>query len=197
MTSWVRRMAALFTLPLLLGLAACGGHTAAPAPNAEPVPAPRLPPRPAALQLDHVDPCALLSETERGQLGLNPGQFKYEDASTRYPLCRWDNFPHQPNDGYLARLQLNQGAEFALDSATGHEIVQVDRFAAVQTTAGGLDPRRHCILLVDVALGQSLWVQFSTYGTNGRNAGLTHEMSCQFARAFGENLVRNLRAQAR
>jgi hypothetical protein len=147
------------------------------------------------LRLEGVDPCTLLDDAQRAELGLNPGTFKYEDVSTRYALCQWDNFPAEPRTGYLARLQLDQGAEFALDSATGHQIVQIDGFTAVQTTASGQDPRLHCILLVDVAPGQSLWVQF----TNGFNdyPGLTHEMSCQFARAFGENLVRNLRAQAR
>lgn len=193
---WRRAIAGLLGFGVLLGLAGCAGGTTAPAPSATPPPTVSpLPPRPAALKLDGVNPCELLSETQRSQLGLNPGEFKREDVSTHYPLCQWSSFPRQPDVGYLARLQLTQGAEIALDSSTGHKIVPVGGFTAVQTSAGGQDPDRHCILLVDVAPGQSLWAQFDNILND--YPGLTHEMSCQFARTFGEDLVRNLRAQAR
>jgi hypothetical protein len=95
----------------------------------------------------------------------------------------------------LALLQVHQGADYALGSTTAHQLVPLDGFTAVQTTSEGQDPATHCILLVDVAPGQSLWVQFNNSYRDYQ--GLTHEQSCQFARTFGEDLIQNLRALAR
>ena len=185
-----------FVAALLLGLAGCGGP-AVPPPAPAPLPsqsASPLPPRPAELRLDTVNPCALLTDAQRGELHMNQGKFSYDEDSTRYPVCQWDNSPQRPQMTWLGRLQLRQGADYALDSATGHQIVQVGGFTAVQTSADGQDPRSHCILLVDVAQGQSLWVQYANIF--GDFPGLTHERSCQFARAAAEDMVANLRSLA-
>jgi hypothetical protein len=197
--SWLRGTAALLVIPLLLGLAGCGADDSTrngssnPASSASP-----LPPRPTELRLDNVNPCALLSDADRGQLKINQGKFSHDEDSTHYAVCQWSNFPTDlgvPDMSYLARLQLHQDADYALGSTTGHQLVQLDGFTAVQTTSDGQDPATHCILLVDVAPGQSLWVQFNN--GYGDYEGLTHEQSCQFAQAFGEDLMQNLRAQAR
>ena len=199
-THWRSSTAVLLAIPLLFGLAGCGAgsSTASPDSTSPAQSAPGLPPRPSTLHLDNINPCALLSDTQRSQLGVGEGRFSYDEDSTHYAVCQWDNSPRSlgaMDMGYLARLQLRQGADYALSSTTGHQLVQLDGFTAVQTTSDGQDPERHCILLVDVAPGQSLWLQF--VNLVGEHDGLTHEQSCQFARTFGEDLVQNLRAQAR
>jgi hypothetical protein len=197
---WLRATTAILSVPLLFGLTGCGsGGSAASHNSANPAPsASSLPPRPAELRLDNINPCTLLSDADRGQLKINKGELSYDGDSTHYAVCQWSNFPATlgvPDMRYLARLQTHQGADYALGSTTGHRLVQLDGFTGVQTTSDGQDPERHCILLVDVAPGQSLWVQYANIG--GDYQGLTHEQSCQFAQAFGEDLMQNLRAQAR
>jgi hypothetical protein len=190
-------MAVLLSVPLVFALTGCGqggpstgSDGTNPAPSTSP-----LPPRPAVLRLDAVNPCTLLSSTQLGQLGIRQGEFSRDEDSSHDALCHWDNYPERPSMRYVARLQVQQGADYALGSTTGHQLVQIDGFPAVQTTSEGQDPATHCILVVDVAADQSLWVQYNN--AFGDYQGLTHEQSCQFVRAFGEDLMQNLQTQAR
>lgn len=189
----IRRSILAILLPLLLLLNACGTPpNPPPIPNAAPRSESRLPPRPAELRLEQVNPCTLLDDHQRQRLGVGPGKFSYDQTDTHYAVCQWSNSPSFTLiNRYLARLQVRDGAEDALDSRTGSQVVQVGGFTAVQTSASGIDPNKHCILLIDVATGQSLWAQ---YYAQGEFPGLTRAQSCQFARAAAEDMMANLRA---
>lgn len=188
----IRRSILAIILPLLVVLAACSTRpTQPPAPTTPPQSESRLPPRPAELRLDQVNPCSLLGDQQRQRLGVNPGKFNYDQTDTHYAVCQWSNSPNIPTNRYLARLRVRDGAEDALYSKTGSQVVQVGGFTAVQTSASGLDLNKHCILLIDVAAGQSLWAQ---YYAQGDFPGLTHAQSCQFARTVAEDMMTNLRA---
>lgn len=188
------RFKALIVLLLCLGVVACGGPAApvAPAPSVSPAqPVSRLPPRPAELRLDQVNPCGLLTEIQRAKLGVNQGKLSSDGFGLHYSVCQWSTPLSLHLSWYLVRLRTQDGADEALDSKLGSQVVQVGGFAAVQTSGSGLDPDKHCVILVDVAPHQSLWAQ---YYAQGEYPGLTHARSCQLAQEAAEKMVATLRA---
>lgn len=193
----LRRATALLAVPLLLGLASCASSDSSAGGAGLDSVSP-LPPRPTALNLTNVDPCTLLTNAQLEHLGVEHQALTTPETPPD-KACVWDNsmasaLGKAPDMGYLVRLQLDKGAESAMGSSTGHQLIELDGYTAVQTTSEGNDPQRHCIQVVDVAPGQSLWVQFTNITPEYQ--GLTHEKSCQFARAFGEDLMQNLRRGA-
>jgi hypothetical protein len=120
-----------------------------------------------------------------------PGE---DGDSMRSPYCQWSNDLGEPDTRYLARLYIGQGADYALRSETGSEVVDVNGFATVQTAAGGNDPKTHCLLFVDVAQGQSLSVLY--VNRRGDYPGINHEVACRLARDAAGLMVQNLRAMA-
>jgi Protein of unknown function (DUF3558) len=178
----------------LLALAACGGPnpsmTTSPAPSASPVQR-TLPPRPAELHLDGINPCSLLIDEQRAQLGVNPGVFGANSHQT--PLsgddCSWTNLPKTPDNAYLGRIILGQGAEYALGL---EPLRSVDGFAATTSGSIGSDPTYYCALLVDVAPGQALSAQYS----NGRKdyPGINHRLACDKAQELASMMLSTLRA---
>lgn len=175
---------------LVVALAALVGCADGPPPSA----GSRLPPRPSELRLDRVDPCALLTPAQVRQLGVGAGKRGENTDELGSSDCLWRNFPKEPDIGYLARLIVNRGADYALDSTEPTQVVTIDGFSAVQTTSPHVDPKEHCLLLVDVAQGESLWVQWLT--TSPDYPGLTHELACQQARDAGRLMLENLRGLA-
>jgi hypothetical protein len=140
-----------------------------------------------------VDPCALLTADQQAQLGvIKVGR---EDSSDELgsPACQWANHA-KPDNGWVARLVTRRGAEYAMGSTTGAQVVAVSGFSAVQTSSPYGDPKTHCILVVDVAQGQSLWVQYDNIA--GDYPGISHEVACELDRRAAELMVRNLRSLA-
>lgn len=172
---------------LIVALATLVGCAVDPPPTA----GSRLPPRPSELRLDRIDPCSLLTPMQVRQLGVHPGEPGKNTDELGSADCLWRNFPERPDSSYLARLILERGADYALNSGTGAQVVTIDGFAAVQTTSPYADPKEHCLLLVDVAQGQSLWVQWRTLSDD--YPGLTHELACRQAQEAGRLMLGNLR----
>lgn len=193
---WSRLGAAV----LVLGLAGCGTGESQTAPNSTTVPtAPPpstspFPPRPAELKLDGIDPCALLTAAQQGQLGVERvGQDNNSDELGS-AACLWGNNGGEPDNRWLARLIVKRGADYALGSSTGVQVLQVGGFSAVQTAAPYQDAKTNCVIVVDVAQGQSLGVQYSNIA--GDYPGINHDVACQLDRKAAELMVQNLRALA-
>ncbi|HTF46915.1 MAG TPA: DUF3558 domain-containing protein [Pseudonocardia sp.] len=190
-----------FVAALVIVLAGCGAETspasagssvAAPAPTPSNSP---LPPRPAELRLNAVDPCALLTTAQQGQLGVKAALSGNDGDELGSAACLWGNNGGKPDNRWVARLIVKRSADYALGSTTGVQVVQVDGFSAVQTAAPYQDPNTNCVLVVDVAQGQSLGVQYLNLA--GDYPGISHDMACQLDRKAAELMVRNLRALAR
>ncbi len=180
-----------------IGLAGCGSP--APAPAA-PVPSPaapnsRLPARPAELRLDAVQPCSLLTPAQERQLGVQPGNLTAGGDEFLSPVCEWSNNFGPPDNGWLARLVTRRGVDYALDSSTGAQVVEVGGFPAVQTAAPNADPKSHCVVLVDVAQGQGLWTQYDNLA--GDYPKIDHALACKLTRDFAEMAVANLKTLAK
>lgn len=182
----------------LIVLTAAGCGAAPPPPNPVPAsPAPplsRLPPRPTELRLDRVQPCALLTQAQTHQLGVDAGEPSVDTDSAHSAVCLWSNNLDVPDTAYLARLYATQSADYALASETGAQVVTIDGFPTVQTAAGGDDPRTHCLLFVDVAQGQSLSVLYVNMA--GDYPGINHDVACRLARDAAGLMVTNLRTLA-
>jgi hypothetical protein len=153
-------------------------------------PAP-FPSRPSELRLNGVDPCALLTSAQQGQLGVGQLYLSAEAFDVDGKDCGWGN-THGPRETYRASTDLRRGAEYALGSATGTQVVQVDGFGAVASTGGSADPAVNCVLLIDVAPGQSLWASYDD--SNHDKPGLTHEIACQKAMSAARMMLAKLRA---
>lgn len=173
----------------LVGLVGCGGGSAVPGGS-------RLPPRPTELRLDGVDPCALLTGQQVSALGVSAGVREQNTDELGSADCQWRNSAEEPVVfGYLARLIVKRGADYALDNSTGAQVVTLNGFSAVQTTSPHVNPKEHCLLLIDVAQGESLWVQWMTLPPD--YPGLNHEMACQKAQDAGRIMLTNLRGFSR
>ena len=182
-------------LAALVLLAGCGAKPPASTPSAPPpgtaAPSP-LPPRPAQLRLDGVDPCRLLTPAQQDRLGIELLSVQGADAFNGTGKdCQWAHTGN-PHDGYGASTDLRRGADYALRSQTGTQITQVDGYGAVTTTGGTADPATNCVVLIDVAPGQSLWALYDDSFHDQPN--LTHEVSCQKAITAGQMMLGNLRA---
>jgi hypothetical protein len=137
-----------------------------------------------------VDPCTLLTTAQQSQLGVEQLSLSAEVFDVDGKDCGWGN-THGPREGYGASTDLRRGADYALDSNTGAQVVQVDGFGAVTTTGGTADPAVNCVLLIDVAPGQSLWASYDD--SNHDKPGLTHEIACQKAMSAAQMMLGNLR----
>jgi len=177
----------------VLLVAGCGGATEPPSPPV-PLPAPAgasLPPRPVELRLDGVDPCSLLTDHQRGQLGVGAGMSARgsESSPLKGDSCIWTNFPDHPASNWTGRTVLAQGADYAL----GREPPRaVDGFAATTTGSTGSDPAYYCLMLVDVAPDQSLAAQYD----NGSKdyPGMNHQLACDKAQQLASDMLSTLRA---
>jgi hypothetical protein len=180
-------------LVLMVAVSGCGSSpTAASTAPSPSVAAPRspFPSRPAELRLNEVDPCTLLTTAQQGQLGVEQLSLSAEVFDVDGKDCGWGN-THGPREGYGASTDLRRGADYALASSTGTQVVQVDGYGAVATTGGTADPAVNCVLLIDVAAGQSLWAAYDD--SNHDKPGLTHEIACQKAMTAARMMLGNLR----
>lgn len=189
-------LATLLLIGFPLGLAACGNQPQSTAPSSPATP-PQIgspfPPRPAELPLDRMDPCALLTADGQAQLGVTQVGQGNDSDELGSAACQWANHG-KPDNRWLVRLVTKRGAEYALASTTGVQVVQVGGFGAVQTAPPYVDPNLNCVLVVDVARGQSLNVKYSNIA--GDYPGISHEVACELDRRAAELMVRNLRSLA-
>jgi hypothetical protein len=168
----VRRVAGGVLAALLCVLvAACSVHgTSERAPSAEPGSSGvvELPPRPREVRLDGVDPCSLLTEEQRAELGLDARPVFSEAPIGLYPgsdvpACDIRGFePRAVATGIS--LVTTVGIERFTSGELDAELrpVEVQGFPAVVAV-----PTRftdYCTVIVDVAPGQLLDVQFATGG---------------------------------
>jgi hypothetical protein len=85
-------------------------------------------------------------------------------------------------------MVLGQGADYAL----GREPLRtVSGFAATTTGSTGSDPSYYCLMLVDVAPGQSL---VASYDNGARDyPGMNHQLACDKAQQLAMGMLSTLR----
>jgi hypothetical protein len=181
------------TIMVLLLLAGCTtvagqAQPAAPAPPADPAqPTSAASARPRDVSIDGVDPCSLLTEEQREELGLdarprlNLGPLP-PYPGTDIPLCLFGGFrPRSVSLGVAvvptSGIDLFESGGLIADVRP----IEVGGFPALVAVA----PRNpdFCEVVVDIAPGQALDVNFRL---DGRDAGAPIEALCEDAeRAAG------------
>jgi len=185
--------AVLIAVVAVGGLTACGGSDSAAAPSPAAAPAPRaqkLPPRPRELKVDGIDPCSLATPQIRAQAGVT-SQGQIDPSSTDNALrgCGYDNFPQHPTAALDVNLATNQdtaGFLFFPDAVAS----TVAGFGAVDSPDSAAGADHSCVVRVDVADNQGLWV--SLYNTLGDDTASTHAQMCQKAHAVAESIMAGL-----
>ncbi len=181
---------------LVIGLAGCGAPPAPVpdvAPPAPPAAAARLPARPAELPLDGLDACAVLTPAQLGGFGLAPVGVREDESDVLgSPACLWDTDTKRTDESRLARLITKRAADYYLANENPVRVVDIAGFPAVETTSP-IRPsdQDHCLVLVDVAAGQTLWTQYDALLRD--NPGITQQVSCARARDGAAAMVATLR----
>lgn len=188
--------AALIALAALGGLTACGGSGASAPPPQAAAPAPpaqKLPPRPREVKVDGIDPCSLVTPQIRAEAGVT-SQGQADPSSTDNALrgCGYDNFPQHPTAALDVNLATNQdtaGFLFFPDAVQS----TVAGFGAVDSPDSAAGADHSCVVRIDVAENQGLWV--SLYNTLGDDTTSTHAQMCQKAHAVAESIMAGLLAK--
>jgi hypothetical protein len=150
---------------VLLLLAGCTTLPGQPAPAA---PAPAQPQRPRDVPIDGVDPCSLLTEEQRAELGLDGRPVLDRSPTNLYPggdvpACVVSGF--EPRAIWVA---VSLVATTGIERYTAGELLVDVRPAEVQgfpaLTAVPRDFTEWCSVIVDIAPGQLIDVQFADGG---------------------------------
>lgn len=147
-----------------------------------------LPPRPQEIRIDDLDPCSVFTPEQLRTLDVS-GQRATRADERRGPLCQWSHVASEPFEGYLVLRTTDQGPETAYGNPNGTTVTTVAGFPAVETQALGGGGDDHCMILVGVADGQTLQVQ---YDYNGTKMAMTRAQACEKARAAAEMATRTL-----
>lgn len=184
---WRPAAAALLTAAALSGCAPPVAGDALPPP-----PDSALPPRPREIRIDNLDPCVIFTAEQLSRLDINGAQFRPADERSG-PRCQWSHSPYEPVEGYLVMRTTDQGPESAFDNPRGTRVTTVAGFPAIETQGLYSPKESHCGILIGVATGQTLQVQ---YDYNGTALPMTRELACQKARAAAELAMQTLIEQA-
>jgi hypothetical protein len=146
------------------------------------------------MPLDGVDPCSVITADQRQDLGLSARtDAEAESDALGSPDCLWNSATRGSAESYLVRLITKRGTDYYLDNENPVRVIAVSGFSAVETTSP-LRPsdQDHCLVLVDVAAGQTLWTQFDAVAS--QNPGIRQEVACAHAREGAEAMVATLRS---
>lgn len=103
--------------------------------------------------------------------------------------CEWSTTKAHQRIGYGGSLVTNRGAEYALGA---EPLRAVGGYAATTTGSALSDPQWYCAMLVDVAPGQSLLVDYSVESEDV--PGMTHQKACDNAQTAAGFMLANLKA---
>lgn len=197
--SGVRRVVSVLVGVLLCAsLAGCVRETAGAATSPEaPVTEVPLPPRPRDIDIRGIDPCSLLTPTQRADLGLDADPQNDVQRSPLFdgpePACTLGGYGPRaaavrvalPYDG----LGVDAFAPSRVRSAV--TVIDVQEFPAVQ--AAPPDELRLCSVVVDLGPGKALNVQ---YRDGGGEPPIPQDDLCPGAVAVAQAAMRTLLATA-
>lgn len=198
-------MVVLVVAGLLSGCAPPPGGTVSPMPSATPTfveapsptaaPPPDLLPRPRVVRVDDLDPCTLLSETDRADLGLDGMPLLDVGLSGLWggetQLCSIRGY--EPRAIALGvQLSVTGGVDLFFGSGVRSEVrpTEVQKFPAI-IAVPPRSMRDFCNVVVDVAPGQALDIYVAD---GGRRPPIMQPELCTTAEEVAEVVMRNLLA---
>ncbi|WP_209706287.1 DUF3558 domain-containing protein [Crossiella equi] len=181
----------------ITALSACGtGGSPVPQPSttSSATSTASLPARPKTISVTGLDPCSVLTTDQRRNLGLDrqPVKASASQADKHGNLaCMYAKANTDPRYEYLVTPVPQEGAEVSLRGDRGGQVKQVTvaGFGAVETRLSS--STTSCGVVVDVAPGQSLDVQFGLTTTGA----LTADQICGKAREGAELIMQTLSAR--
>jgi hypothetical protein len=132
-------------------------------PTSDADPTVTIPPRPADLPLDDVEPCSLFTKAQLADLGIDQEPEKGTgDSQLKGPTCTIEVSGHEPFYSYTAQLVTDFGVDAWLTGERNVDawLVSVGGYPAVDFKTKGVDDQE-CFTTVDVAEGQQLLVDVS------------------------------------
>jgi len=143
------------------GESSSGSEPETPSGGTEPTVA--IPPRPADLPLDDVEPCSLFTKPQLTELGIDQEpETGTNDDQLKGPTCTLEISSKEPFYSFTAQLITDRGVDFWLTGERNVDawLVSVGDYPAVDFKTKGVDDQE-CITTVDVADGQQLMVDVS------------------------------------
>lgn len=144
--------------------------------------------------MDGIDPCTLGNANLLAEVGVGTEQRRRKPSmvQTTASSCEWSDpsarpiltlevwtVPDKPVTDYLAE--------------EGATVTSVAGFPALDTKSLGFDPDEACLVRVDIAPGQGIWVDFTS--EYGKLPGASHELMCRKAHVAAEGVMRALLAR--
>lgn len=156
-----------------------------------PMAATPMPPRPAAVDVTGRQPCDLVDDTRRADLGLDagrPGEVTIDGKPS--PTCTYLGRTPKIDSSVqflpVPAADLARAPGVALDSMAGYGMV---RSSDRSETLPG------CDIVVDIADDTSLRTQSQALATNLRDAGLTDSALCDRSRELADAVLAKLTAR--
>ncbi len=150
------------------------------------------PPGPFEIRLDDFDPCSVFTQAQLDQLGLEDGRFSPADEYGA-ELCQWRRPSEEGHYGFLVTSDLAADVNRSLANPRARVAPDLAGFPVIETQNPRAQPDRHCIVLVDVAPGQVLQVNFDYNG----DKPMARERACAEARTAAELAMQTLIARHR
>jgi len=189
----VRRIALIVALVLISGCAPASSDPATPGQAEETSIA--LPPRPRDIRIDGIEPCSLLTEQQRLDLGLDGQTFSDTQPSRLFdgdlPLCSINGFSPRAVSvgiGVVTTVGIEAFSSGKLDASINS--LRVAGYPAVVATPRRFD--NFCEVLVDVAPGQLLNIQ---YADGGREPPIPQDQLCRAGRDVAAAAMETLLAR--
>ncbi|HEY1971956.1 MAG TPA: DUF3558 family protein [Pseudonocardia sp.] len=148
-----------------------------------------FPPRPAALRIFDLDPCALLAPGPARTLAAQ----NITSVSGPVNYCRWKQTSVRGGSTWTARLITYRGAGV---QPPGARPASLQGYGVAESADPKLGPDVSCRLSVDVADQQSLEVDYESV-LNDNPAGMNHQVACERAYQMAGPILGNLRARQR
>lgn len=173
MVATIRTVAAAGLL-VALSLGGCSATVAGDPIAGGPGRSSRLPPPPREVRIDDFDLCTAFTSSDLDRLAVG-GQIATQATDSRGPICQWIGSSARSSEGYLIERITDSGPEFAFGNRRGTTVITVAGFPAVQTQGNNARVDAHCIVLLGVAQGQTLQVQYDYYGPP---ESMTKDIAC-------------------
>lgn len=147
-------------------------------------------PRPAEVRIDRFSPCLVASDWELLRdvnVGHRVQRVDRAVTHSRAVACIWWDSPGPPD---LLTMAITVAPDRSASDFLGadSQVTTVAGFGAVDTVGLHADPRKECVLALDVAEGQSVLV--TVRNDTGWVPGINHEMMCAKARLAAERVLR-------
>lgn len=158
----------------------------------------QFPPRPAAIDIAKIDPCAVLSDSFRKDLGVDAGTPRTANVGTVDASrgCTWVN----TEDGFGYNFQTIPTSAADALKAPGSVVQEVRGFGAVRNSPDeyqgpGIPPA--CQLTIDVNDRQAVRVQVQSSETDNSRAEELLGEACKRSTAFAADAMSTILSQQR